>query len=106
MQLAVAVLRWLKANGLFVTVGAILGLALYVAVITYSVVGEVLSIAQRGYFFSVPAEKLLSRDSKTLEVLRQRLERKLERDFIPVPETTRGVTRFPFDKETANGNHR
>jgi hypothetical protein len=73
MSLLKVVLVWIKTNGFILAWIIYTGLFIWGLVVVYRVVDEVLSIAQRGYFISVPqvADKLR---------LKERLKRKIEGD--------------------------
>lgn len=78
MKTLSAVLGWFKTNGVIIAVGTIVGCVIAVSVMAYRFVDEVLSIAQRGYFFSVPVGDAASRGNKTLE---KKLQRKLIKEL-------------------------
>jgi hypothetical protein len=73
MSLLKVVLVWIKTNGFILAWIIYTGLFIWGLVVVYRVVDEVLSIAQRGYFISVPqvADKLR---------LKERLKRRIEGD--------------------------
>jgi len=73
MSLMKVVLVWIKTNGFILAWIIYTCLFIWGLVVVYRVVDEVLSIAQRGYFISVPqvAEK---------PRLKERLKRKIEGD--------------------------
>jgi len=77
MDVLRVMLVWFKAHGIAIAVGATLGIALFVTVVVYRFVDEVLSIAQRGYFLSVPALKYNFQGNKTLEKLEKQLGQQL-----------------------------
>jgi hypothetical protein len=69
--------QWIKSNGLLLAVLFYTVLFVWSLVLTYKVVSEMLSIAQRGYFISVPTVQ---------DAVRKRLGDALKRRLQPEDE--------------------